>query len=70
VGAFAERPNAERLVQRLASSYPNAHMVPYFDGSRTFYRVRVGRQTQLDQANAYEQTLKADGFPETFIVAE
>jgi rare lipoprotein A len=70
VGAFAERANAERLVQRLASAYPNAHLVPYFDGSRTLYRVRVGRQTRLEEANAYEQTLKQNGFPETFIVAE
>ncbi len=70
VGAFTERTNAERLVQRLAAAYPNAHMVPYFDGRRTFYRVRVGRQTQLEAANAYEETLKQQGFPETFIVAE
>jgi rare lipoprotein A len=70
VGAFAERANAERLVQKLAQSYQNAHMVPYFDGSRTFYRVRVGQRPTLEEATVYEQTLKATGFPETFIVAE
>jgi rare lipoprotein A len=70
VGAFAERANAERLVQRLAGVYPEPHMVPYFDGRRTLYRVRVGRKSKLEEANAYEETLKQQGFPETFIVAE
>ncbi|MFZ1983375.1 MAG: septal ring lytic transglycosylase RlpA family protein [Desulfatitalea sp.] len=70
VGAFAERANADRLVQKLAQSYQNAHMVPYFDGSRTFYRVRVGQSANLEAAAAYEQSLKATGFPETFVVAE
>jgi rare lipoprotein A len=70
VGAFAERANAERLVLKLNQSYQNAHMVPYFDGSRTFYRVRVGQSKTLEEAAAYEQSLKATGFPETFIVAE
>lgn len=70
VGAFAERANAERLVRRLDRIYKNAHQVAYFDGSRTFYRVRVGRSTDLEEAEQYEQLLRRSGFPETFIVAE
>lgn len=70
VGAFAEKANAERLVQKLADNYKNAHMTPYFDGTRTFYRVRVGHTTDLEEAEAYEQLLEKDGFPGTFIVAE
>lgn len=70
VGAFTERANAERLVQRLDRIYKNAHQVAYFDGSRTFYRVRVGLSTDLEEAEQYEQILRQSGFPETFIVAE
>ena len=70
MGAFAERSNAERLVQRLDRIYKNAHMATYVDGGRTFYRVRVGRSTDLEEAGQYEQILKQSGFPETFIVAE
>ena len=70
MGAFTERANAERLVQKLAQVYNNAHMVPYHDGSRTFYRVRVGRSTALEEAIRHEQELVQDGFADTFIVAE
>ena len=70
LGAFTEKNNAERLVQRLASQYANAHMVPFYDGGRTFYRVRVGRASTLEQAERFEQNLRAAGFSETFIVAE
>lgn len=70
VGAFIEQDNARRLVQKLEREYNNAHMVPYFDGNRTFYRVRVGRSDSLDEAIRLEQTLVQNGFPDTFIVAE
>ena len=45
-------------------------MTTFFDGRRTFYRVRVGRSSSLEQAISYEQELIRDGFPQTFIVAE
>jgi rare lipoprotein A len=70
VGAFAERTNAQRLVSKLEQHYRNAHMTTFFDGQRTFYRVRVGRSNDLEQAAAYEQALIRDGYAETFIVAE
>ena len=70
VGAFTERTNAERLVSRLNRRYQNAHMTTYFDGRRTFFRVRVGRSNNLEQALEYEQRLIKDGFAQTFIVAE
>jgi rare lipoprotein A len=70
VGAFVERANAERLVARLDRRYRNAHMVPFFDGRQTFYRVRVGRSTDLVAAEAYEQQLVQEGFRQAFIVAE
>jgi rare lipoprotein A len=70
VGAFAERANAERLVQRLQSQYKNAHITPFEAGERTFYRVRVGLTNKLEEATDFEQVLIRDGFPDTFIVAE
>lgn len=70
VGAFSERANAERIVSKLAQTYENAHMSTFSDGNRTFYRVRVGLKTDLQEAEAYEQYLRENGFPETFIVAE
>lgn len=70
VGAFAERTNAERLVHKLGKLHENAHMVTYFDGTRTFYRVRVGRRTNLEAAVRYERMLAESGYPGAFIVAE
>jgi rare lipoprotein A len=70
VGAFAERANAEKLVQKLGRQYKNTHMVTYFDGTRTFYRVRVGRRTKLEEAEQYERMLSQNGYPGAFIVAE
>jgi cell division protein FtsN len=45
-------------------------MTTFFDGRQTFYRVRVGRSNNLEEAVAYEQELVRDGFSETFLVAE
>lgn len=70
IGAFTEKANAERLVQKLSDRYANAHMAPFFDGRRMFYRVRVGRSTTLEQAERFEQQLVSSGFADTFIVAE
>ena len=70
VGAFLERANAEQLKAKLNETYKNAHIVSYFDGRSTFYRVRVGRCTSLSQAIEYEQILKDRGFEAAMIVAE
>jgi rare lipoprotein A len=70
VGAFTERANAQRLVQKLSQQYENAHTVPYFDGNQTFYRVRVGRSASLEAAEQYERMLAQNGYPGVFIVAE
>jgi rare lipoprotein A len=70
VGAFLEQSNALRLKDKLGASFQNAHIQSYFDGQRTFYRVRVGRLTTLSQAQEYEQMLKDSGFSDAMIVAE
>jgi rare lipoprotein A len=70
VGAFLEQANAQRLRNKLAESFENAHITTYFDGQKTFYRVRVGRLTTLSQAEKYEQMLKGSGYKTATIVAE
>ena len=70
VGAFSSRDNAERLRSRLAQSFANAHVISFDRGDAIFYRVRVGRCTDLDSAEQYERQLAANGFPDVFIVAE
>lgn len=70
VGAFEDRANAQRLVTELDQKYKHAHIAPYDDGSRTLYRVRVGRITDLNIAVRYEQILMEDGYPHVFTVAE
>ncbi|NNG00573.1 MAG: septal ring lytic transglycosylase RlpA family protein [Desulfobacteraceae bacterium] len=70
VGAFAEKTNAERLRQELSGRYENAHITTYNSGMATFYRVRVGKVANLDQAVAYEDMLIENGYENAFIVAE
>ena len=70
VGAFTSRENAERLRARLAETFGDAHVTPYDRGDAVFYRVRVGRATDLASAETYERHLAANGYPDVFIVAE
>lgn len=70
VGAFKNRENAERFQKRMAQAYKNAHVTVFNAGAETFYRVRVGHCTTLEQAEAYESLLEKNGFKDAFIVAE
>jgi rare lipoprotein A len=70
VGSFASRENAERLRIDLNPRFGNAHIVEFDRGDRTFYRVRVGKCTSLEEAIAYEAHLTRSGFPDAFAVAE
>lgn len=70
VGAFLEKENAERLCTTLGKKYKNAHIITFFDGDQTFYRVRVGRCTTLSDAIAYEQIMIDHGFLGAMIIAE
>ncbi len=70
VGAFTEHTNAARLVDKLGQRYQNAHMTTFFDGMRTFYRVRVGHTDSLEAAQEYEAQLIREGFDGAFVVAE
>ena len=70
VGAFSQKENAVRLKEKLAKKYMNVHIVPYDDGKKVMYRVRVGRASSLKQAEKYERILIDQGFTGAFIVAE
>ncbi|MDI6687628.1 MAG: septal ring lytic transglycosylase RlpA family protein [Desulfobacterales bacterium] len=70
IGAFTNRNNAERLKQKLDLTYKNAHIMIFNNGTETFYRVRVGRCSTLQQAIEYENKLIENGFKGAFAVAE
>ena len=70
VGAFLDRANAEKLRRKLDQTYKNAHISEYDNGVNTFYRVRVGKVSTLEQAAEYEAYLIQNGFPDAFVVAD
>ncbi|MCK4984244.1 MAG: SPOR domain-containing protein, partial [Desulfobacterales bacterium] len=70
IGAFLNRENAERLRRKLDRTYKNAHISEYDNGVNIFYRVRVGKVSNLEQAVEYEAYLIQNGFPDAFVIAE
>jgi rare lipoprotein A len=70
VGAFRDRQNAERFRGKLAQKYRNAHITTYDGGDSIYYRVRLGKSSNLEQAAEYEKYLNKNGFNDAFIVAE
>ncbi|MFU8768455.1 MAG: septal ring lytic transglycosylase RlpA family protein [Desulfotignum sp.] len=71
VGAFQEKANADNFREKLSRSYPNAHIVIHEDHRGRFYRVRIGRFSNLMDAERFSEALvKKDGFDQAFTVAE
>ncbi len=70
VGAFKVRTNAEAYRKKLTGSYLNAHIVPYEDYRGRFFRVRIGRFSNLKDAVEFSDQLMTEGFGHTFAVAE
>lgn len=70
IGAFGEMKNAERLRKELARTYENVYITSYFDGRGTFYRVKVGKYTNLAQANRFERIMIQNGYKGAFAIAE
>ena len=70
IGAFGEMKNAERLRKELARTYENVYITPYFNGRNTFYRVKVGKYTNLAQANRLERIMIQKGYKDAFAIAE
>jgi len=70
VGAFRSRENADRLKSQLNEKYENAHIAVFNNGEEVFYRVRVGKYTDLKAAEAFEKVLIDDGYEGVFVIAE
>ena len=71
VGAFKMRTNAENYRSKLSRDYLNAHIVPYMDDRGQFYRVRVGKFSNLKDAVTFSERLMAGGsITHAFAVAE
>lgn len=71
VGAFAQRDNAERLVERLASSgFANPVVVAEADGRGTLHRVRVGPLRDAAEYDRVSVRLRALGVADSHLVVE
>lgn len=69
VGAFRDKNNALRLVDRLRVIFDHVEISVYDDHSeRKIYRVRVSRSKTLTKAGEVERKLEDMGFEEVFIV--
>ena len=63
VGAFRERANAERLRDRLSTTYSPIFIQLYDSPDGVLYRVRVGRISGEDSAHQFSDQLRArEGF--------
>ncbi len=70
VGAFQVKGNAEKYRYKLSKNYQNAHIKIFADDRGTFYRVRIGRFTNLKDAVRFSDKLMAQDFGQAFAVAE
>ncbi len=70
IGAFGDRDNAEKLRNQLARTYQRVYITSYYNGRDTFYRVKVGRYSNLAQANRFESMMIRKGYKDAFAVAE
>lgn len=69
VGAFTSESNAWRLAAKLRVQNPDVQVVKFDRGDQIFYRVRVGKENQLADAEKLQATLRTNGFSHAFVVA-
>ena len=70
VGAFKVKENALQYKYKLSKAYKNAHIVTHKDYRGVFYRVRIGRFTNVKDAARFTQNIIDKGFHSAFAVAE
>ncbi|MBI5417969.1 septal ring lytic transglycosylase RlpA family protein [Candidatus Poribacteria bacterium] len=70
VGAFKNKENADRLVERLKNMYESTHCAVFNSGNEIFYRVRVGKFNQLSNAYDAQEELDERGYKEAMVIAE
>ena len=70
VGAFTVKDNAVNYRRKLSKTYENAHIVKYTDYRGVFYRVRIGKFSNLKDVERFAEKLGSQGIGSAFIVAE
>ncbi len=70
VGAFKVKSNAVDLKAKLSQRYDNVHITTHEDYRGTFYRVRIGRYSDLKKAILLSKKLINIGARHAFPVAE
>ncbi|MCP3875330.1 MAG: septal ring lytic transglycosylase RlpA family protein [Desulfobacteraceae bacterium] len=70
VGAFQVKANAEKYRYKLSRKYKNSHISTFTNDRGTFYRVRIGRFTNLKNAIRFSEKIITQGFSSAFAVAE
>jgi rare lipoprotein A len=69
IGAFRNRDNAERLQARAAAQFSFVMIQSFDRGDGMYHRVRVGRESSIEAAQALAARLRAAGLAtETFVV--
>jgi rare lipoprotein A len=62
VGAFISRSNAFRLMDELRKTYRDAYVTELETAGDTYYRVRVGRFNEREEARRFAVRLARDGY--------
>ena len=70
VGAFQVKDNARKYRYKLSKKYQNAHIAAFTDDRGTFFRVRIGRFTNLKDAVRFSEKIIGQGIGRAFAVAE
>ena len=69
VGAFAERTNADAVLQRLTGAgIAHAFILPATESGHTLYKVRIGPLPDVDQVDALTRQMATFGYPEPQVV--
>jgi rare lipoprotein A len=63
VGSFADRANAVRLQNQLASRFEGVYLAPAAGGDHTYYRVRLGKFSRREDAKHFAQSVSTLGLP-------
>ncbi len=70
IGSFASKDNAQRLVEKVKTTFEDAYINEFDRGDLIFYQVRVARTTTLDAAREKVNEVRAMGFADSFAVAD
>ncbi|MEQ8585958.1 MAG: septal ring lytic transglycosylase RlpA family protein [Thalassobaculaceae bacterium] len=69
-GSFEDPDNAHRLTGRLGAYFNGAHVQPAEVSGKTFYRVRIGPISDVDNADSLLERVIVAGYPGSRIVVD